>query len=160
MFKELVTRLRFLLVRRTSREVDEEMQFHLEQQIDTNIAAGMSPQEARRQAMIAFGGVKRARDQSHEQRPGYFFETLIQDVRYSLRSFRRNPVFTITIIATLMLGIGATTAVFSVVDRILFRPLPYSNADRLVSVGLGAFARNRVHAGLLLLRLAAQSRAF
>ncbi len=136
MLKELVTRLRFLLVRRTSREVDEEIQFHLEQQIDTNIAAGMPPQEARRQAMIAFGGVERARDQSHEQRPGYFFETLIQDVRYSLRGFRRNPVFTLTIVATLMFGIGATTAVFSVVDRILFRPLPYANADRLVSVGL------------------------
>jgi putative ABC transport system permease protein len=136
MFKELLTRLRFLFVRRTHREVDEELQFHLEQQTEINIAAGMTPQEARRQAMIAFGGVERARDQSHEQHPSYLMETLIQDVRYSLRGFRRNPVFTVTIVATLMLGIGATTAVFSVVDRILFRPLPYSNADRLVSVGL------------------------
>jgi len=136
MFKELLTRLRFLFVRRTHREVDEELQFHLEQQTEINIAAGMTPQEARRQAMIAFGGVERARDQSHEQRPSYLLETLIQDVRYSLRGFRRNPVFTLTIVATLMLGIGATTAVFSVVDRILFRPLPYANADRLVSVGM------------------------
>ncbi|MCU1224265.1 MAG: ABC-type antimicrobial peptide transport system, permease component [Edaphobacter sp.] len=136
MFKELLTRLRFLFVRRTHREVDEELQFHLEQQTEINIAAGMTPQEARRQAMIAFGGVERARDQSHEQHPSYLLETLIQDIRYSLRGFRRNPVFTVTIVATLMLGIGATTAVFSVVDRILFRPLPYSNADRLVSVGL------------------------
>ena len=62
--------------------------------------------------------------------------TVVQDVRYSLRGFRRNPVFTFTIVMTFMLGIGATTAVFSVVDRILFRPLPYANADRLVSVGL------------------------
>ena len=70
------------------------------------------------------------------QRPGYCLETVGQDVRYALRGFRRSPVFTITVVATLMLGIGATTAVFSVVDRILFRPLPYANADRLVSVGL------------------------
>src|SRR5271170_7963570 len=63
-------------------------------------------------------------------------ETVIQDVRYSLRGFRRNSLFTLTIVTTLMLGIGATTAVFSVVDRILFRPLPYANADRLVSVGM------------------------
>src|SRR5450755_1475343 len=68
--------------------------------------------------------------------PGYFSETLVQDVRYSLRGFRRNPVFTLTIVITFMLGIGATAAVFSVVDRILFRPLPYANANRLVSVGL------------------------
>jgi hypothetical protein len=63
-------------------------------------------------------------------------ETHLQDVRYALRGFRSNPVFTVTIIATLMLGIGATTAVFSVVDRILFRPLPYADAGRLVSLGL------------------------
>src|SRR5277367_7189125 len=73
---------------------------------------------------------------THEQRPGYLLETLVQDVRYCLRGFRRNPVFTLTIVITFMLGIGATTAVFSVVDRILFRPLPYANADRLVSLGL------------------------
>jgi putative ABC transport system permease protein len=62
--------------------------------------------------------------------------TVMQDVRYALRGFRRNPVFTVTVIATLALGIGATTAVFSVVDRILFRSLPYAHDDRLVSVGL------------------------
>src|ERR1700761_774192 len=61
---------------------------------------------------------------------------LIEHVRYSIRGFLRNPAFSLTIVATLMLGIGATTAVFSVVDRILFRPLPYTDADRLVSVGL------------------------
>lgn len=136
MFKGLLTWLRFLLVRKPHREVDEELQFHLEQQTEVNIAAGMTSQEARRQAMIAFGGVERAREQSHEQRPGYLIETLLQDIRYAIRGFRRNPVFTITIVATLMLGIGATTAVFSVVDRILFRSLPYAHADRLVSVGM------------------------
>src|SRR6266851_7150130 len=136
MIRELLTRLRFLVVRKTDREVDEELQFHLEQQTRANIAAGMPPQEARRQAGIAFGGVESTRENCREQRPGYSLETFLQDVRYALRGFRRNPAFTATIVLTLMLGIGATTAVFSVVDRILFRSLPYGHADRLVSVGL------------------------
>jgi putative ABC transport system permease protein len=138
MLNELLTRLRFVIARKTHREVDEELQFHLEQQTRINIAAGMPPQEARRQAVIAFGGIERAREECREQRPGYFVETIFQDVRYAVRGFRRNPVFTITIVLTLMLGIGATTAVFSAVDRILFRNLPYGHADRLVSVGLVA----------------------
>jgi predicted permease len=136
MFKEWLTRLRFLIVRKTHRDVDEELQFHLEQQTQANIAAGMPPHEAHRQAVIAFGGLEHAREECREQRPSYLMETVLQDVRYAIRGFRRNPIFTVTIIATLMLGIGATTAVFSVVDRILFRPLPYAHADRLVSVGL------------------------
>jgi putative ABC transport system permease protein len=136
MFKRLLTRLRFLVMRRTRREVDDELEFHLAQQIDANIAAGMTPGEARRQAVIAFGGVERTREQCREERPEYRVETLLQDVRYALRGFRRNPVFTFTVVVTLMLGIGATAAVFSVVDRILFRALPYAHADRLVSVGL------------------------
>jgi len=136
MLKEWLTRLRFLVFSKPHREIDEELHFHIEQQTEANIAAGMTPQEAHRKAIIAFGAVESAREQSHQQRPGYFMETIIQDVRYSLRGFRRNPIFTITIVATLMLGIGATTAVFSVVDRILFRPLPYAHADRLVSLGL------------------------
>jgi len=136
--RKLLTTLRFLLAGKTHAEVDEELQFHLEQQIDLNVSAGMAPGEARRQAAIAFGGVERAREGCREQRPGYWLETVLQDVRYALRGFRRNPAFALTIILTLMLGIGATTAVFSVVDRILFRSLPYGHADRLVSVGLVA----------------------
>jgi putative ABC transport system permease protein len=129
-------RLRFLVAPKAQSEIDEELKFHIEQQTQANIATGMTPQTAHRKAIIAFGGVETAREQSHEQRPSYLLETIFQDIRYSLRGFRRNPIFTLTIVATLMLGIGATTAVFSVVDRILFRPLPYANADRLVSVGL------------------------
>jgi putative ABC transport system permease protein len=136
MLKRLLERFRLLLMGRRHREVDEELAFHLEQQVAANVAAGMSADEARRQAGIAFGGVERAREQCGEERPGYLVETVLQDVRYALRGFRRNPVFTITVVVTLMLGIGATTAVFSVVDRILFRALPYAHADELVSVGL------------------------
>ena len=141
MIGEWISRLRFffrrdLLARRRAHEVDEELQFHLEQAIAAKIAQGMTLEEARRQALIEFGGVAKAREDCHEQEPGWWIGTLLQDVRYALRGFRRNPVFTITVVVTLMLGIGATTAVFSVVDRILFRALPYEHADRIVSVGL------------------------
>ena len=133
---EWLTRLRFLIFRKVAGEVDAEVAFHLEEQVRANLAAGMSTAEARRQAGIAFGAVERTREQCHEARPGYRLEMLAQDVRYALRGFRRSPVFTVTVIVTLMLGIGATTAVFSVVDRILFRSLPYADADRLVSLGM------------------------
>src|ERR1700691_1645381 len=136
MLKQWLTRLRFLLAPSRRLEIDDELHFRLEQQAEANVAAGMTPQEARRQAAIAFGGVERTKEESHQQRPSFYIETVLQDIRYALRGFARNPVFTLTILVTLMLGIGATTAVFSIVDRILFRSLPYANADRLVSVGM------------------------
>ena len=136
MLKQWLTRLRFLLAPKPLDEIDGELQFHLEQQTRANIAAGMTPQEAHRQAIISFGGVENTREESHRQRPSFYIETIVQDIRYALRGFRRNPLFTITILLTLMLGIGATTAVFSIVDRILFRSLPYPHADQLVSVGM------------------------
>jgi putative ABC transport system permease protein len=137
-FRTLLTGLRLMLAGKTHAEVDDELQFHLEREIEANVAAGMPPEEARRQAAIAFGGVERAREGCREQRPGYWLDSFLQDLRYAVRGFRRNPTFVLTIVLTLMLGIGATTAVFSVVDRILFRSLPYGHADRLVSVGLVA----------------------
>jgi predicted permease len=118
-------------------ELDEELRFHLEQATEARVAAGVAPEEARRQALIEFGGVERAREQAFEQQPMWWMGTVAQDVRYALRGFRRNWVFTVAVIATLAVGIGAATAVFSVVDRILFRPLPYEHGDQLVSVGLG-----------------------
>jgi predicted permease len=136
MLKGWLAHLRFLIVPRPHQEVDEELQFHLEEQTRANATAGMSPQEAHRQAVIALGGVEKAKQQAHEQRPGFYLETLLQDIRYAIRGFGRNPVFTITLIVTLMLGIGATTAIFSIVDRILFRDLPYAHAERLVSLGM------------------------
>jgi predicted permease len=138
MMKELLTRLRFLVLRRPQSQLDEELRFHVEQATEARMAAGMTAEEARRQALIEFGGVERTREQCHEQRPGWWIGTVAQDVRYALRGFRRNPVFTIAVIATLAVGMGATTAVFSVVDRILFRSLPYAHDDRLVSGGLVA----------------------
>ena len=136
MFKQWLTRMRFFLARRKPAEMDEELDFHLAQAASANQSAGMTAEEARRQALIEFGGGERTREQCHRQQPGWWIGTVAQDVRYALRGFRRNPAFTITVILTLALGIGATTAVFSVVDRILFRSLPYAHDDRLVSIGL------------------------
>jgi len=133
MLRGWLMRLRFLMAPRPHQEIDQELQFHLEEQTRANVAAGMAPQEAHRQAVIALGGIEKAKQQAHEQRPGFYMETFVQDVRYAIRGFGRNPVFTLTLIVTLMLGIGATTAIFSIVDRILFRDLPYAHAERLVS---------------------------
>ena len=124
MMREFLARLRFLVLRRSKIDLDMEFKFHLQQSAETRMAAGMTPEEARRQALIEFGGVERTREQCHKQRPGWWLGTVAQDIRYALRGFRRNPVFTIAVIATLAVGIGATTAVFSVVDRILLRSLP------------------------------------
>jgi predicted permease len=135
MMSEWLIRFRFLFLRRKPHELDEELRFHVEQSIERNVATGMGAEEARRQAMIELGGLERTREQCHEQRPGWWMGTVAQDVRYALRGFRRNAIFTVAVIATLAVGIGATTAVFSVVDRILFRSLPYAHDDRLVSVG-------------------------
>ncbi|WP_420239784.1 ABC transporter permease [Telmatobacter bradus] len=117
-------------------ELDEELRFHLEQAEEAHRAAGLSAREAHRRALIEFGGLERTREQCHSQRPGWRLETILLDVRYAMRGFLRQPVFTLTAILTLALGIGATTAVFSVVDRILFRSLPYAHSDRLVSAGI------------------------
>jgi predicted permease len=123
--------------RNTKAHLDEEFEFHIEMSAQLIQARDqVSVEEAHRRAVVEFGGVERNREETYRQRPGWLAETMLQDIRYALRGFRRNPAFAVTVIATLALGIGATTAVFSVVDRILFRSLPYAEDDRLVSMGL------------------------
>ena len=138
MLTRLLNRMASLLLGRGRSEVDEELQFHIAHQTEANIAAGMSPDEAHRHAIIAFGGVEATREGCNDQRPLSFVETALHDARYALRGFRSSPIFTITAILTLAIGIAPAAAVFSVVDRILFRPLPYADASRLVSVGIVA----------------------
>ena len=124
--------------RRIGDEFETELEGHLAEQIDEGVRSGLSEAEARRQALLRIGGLEQARQAYRDRATLPWLESILRDVRYAVRGFRRNPVFAITAILTLSLGIGATTAVFSVVDRILFRPLPYAHDDRLVSVGLTA----------------------
>ncbi len=117
-------------------EFDAELQSHLDEHIDEGRRSGLSDVEARRQALLRVGGAEQVRQAYRDRATLPWLEGLLRDVRYAIRGFRRSPAFAITAILTLALGIGATTAVFSVVDRILFRSLPYAHDDRLVSVGL------------------------
>jgi predicted permease len=112
-------------------EMTEELRGHVEQQTAANIAAGMAPHEARRQAVLQFGGVEAVKENCREQRRGFWLETLWADARYALRMLRKNPGFSAVAIVTLALGIGANTAIFSVLDAVVLKPLPYSQADRI-----------------------------
>jgi predicted ribosomally synthesized peptide with SipW-like signal peptide len=118
--------------------MSEELRFHLEQQIAVNVKAGMPPDEARRRARLQLGAEVGVKAECREERRGFRLESVWSDVRFGLRLLRKNPVFTCVAILTLALGIGATSAVFSAVDRILFRSLPYPQDSQLVSLGYKA----------------------
>jgi predicted permease len=119
---------------RWEQETSEELRFHIDRQTAANIAAGMSAPEARRQAMLQFGAVEGVKENCREQRRGFWLETLWADVRYGIRMLRKNPGFAAIAILTLALGIGANTAIFSVLDAVILKPLPYPQADRLALI--------------------------
>lgn len=117
---------------REERELDEEVRSHALLVADEKIRAGMSPQEAHRQARLELGGVEQVKEQVREMRAGHLVETLALDVRFGLRLLRKSPGFTAVAVLTLALGIGANSALFTVLDRTVIRPLPYANPDRLM----------------------------
>jgi putative ABC transport system permease protein len=120
--------------RRDEERLRSEIEEHLACQTDENIRAGMSPGEARRQAVLKFGAVEAVKEEFRAERRMLLVETLLQDVRYALRMIRKSPGFTAVVIFTVVLSIGATTAIFSVVDATLLHPLPYPESDQLVSI--------------------------
>jgi putative ABC transport system permease protein len=120
--------------RSLDRAATAEMFSHLDLAIEENLKAGMSPEQARRRALVQFGGAQQALENHRETRSLPFLETFFQDTRFASRLFRKNTGFTAIAVLTLALGIGSTTAIFSVVYGVLLRPLPYRNPDQLVRV--------------------------
>jgi putative ABC transport system permease protein len=117
---------------RIEQELTEEVEAYLEMLVEAKIKVGLQPAEARRAALIKMGGLEQVKERVREVRMGHLLETLWKDLTFSVRVLAKKPIFTLVVICTLALGIGANTAIFSVFNSILLRPLPYEAADRLV----------------------------
>ncbi len=142
MIGELLTRVRFFFFRKKRSELEEEIQFHLEQAIRAKVAAGAPAAEARRQALVEFGGVQTAREQCERQRPGISLGTVAQDIRYSMRGILARRWFSAAILVMMALGIGLNTMVFTLVYAVLYKPVPVPGGARLVSIDNRSLTRN------------------
>ena len=146
MLSDLKYRLRSLFHRgRVEQEMGEELGFHRERQVEKYLRSGLSQAEAERRATLEFGGEDKIKEDCREARGVGFLETLLADLRFGARTLRKDLGFTVVTIVTLALGMGATTTIFSVVDGLLLRPLPYHDPDRLVTVWEDNIKSSRPH---------------
>jgi putative ABC transport system permease protein len=126
-------RLRSLFRRQqVEQELDEELRYHLERQIEDNLASGMTTEDARYAALRAMGGIEQQKERSRDMRRVNLIEDLVRDLQYGYRVLAKSPVFTSVAVLTLALGVGANTAIFSVVNELLLRPMPFRDAERVV----------------------------
>jgi predicted permease len=136
LIRAFILRLKLLVWGPPASEVDEEVSFHIEQSAARNRAAGMTGEQARRQALVEFGGRARAREQCHQARPGWWLGSLAKDFRFAARLLVKSPGYTVTSVVTLTLAIGANTAIFGLIDALLLRSLPVERADRIAEIKL------------------------
>ncbi len=115
-------------------QLDKELRFHIEKLTNDNVAAGMTPEEARRQALLEFGGREQIKEELRDVYRVRVIESTLANLKSAFRFIRKSPTFSATVILTLALGIGANSAVFSAIDAILLKPLPFPDADQLMRV--------------------------
>ncbi len=128
-------RIKMLFRRRLALErLDDELRFHLERQIEENLNAGMNPDDARSAALRSFGNPALLRDQAHDTWAWLWLESIVRDLKYAFRQVRKSPGFTITAVGMLALGLGAPVAMYTVVDRVLLRPLPYDHPQQIIRI--------------------------
>src|SRR5271163_3329462 len=137
MWNDLRFRLRAIFRRETREaELNDELRFHFEQEVEKYKRSGLSDEDAKRRARLAFGGHEQLKEDIREAHGTTWIENALQDVRYAVRQFRTNPTFSVVIVLTLALSIGANSAIFSVIHGVLLKTLPYREPDRLARIFL------------------------
>src|ERR1700727_775796 len=135
MLNDLRYRVRALFKRKA---VEEELRFHFDTEVEKHMRAGMTQEEAKRSARMAFGGHEQVKEDCREARGTSVIETTIEDAKYALRQLWANPTFSLVMVLTLALSIGANSAIFSVINGVLFKRLPYPHAEQLTRIFLSS----------------------